>query len=180
MISTLFARAPMCRSAGGGSTGHAASNTVSSMVVTAGPLLTFSASWNDTPIIGVRRVSGLRRTVEVIEHQDSSATGAMVMTKLPGDVSFEPLTLERQVTGDPTFVTLADRAAPPVPGTPHRGTLTIALHDQAGRLVLECALHQAWVSAYDVFAELDAHSEPVVERITVVYQSWHLEHSPVT
>ncbi len=150
------------------------------MVVTSAPVLRFSVSWNDTPIVGVNRVTGLRRTVDVIEHQESTATGAVATTKLPGDVTFEPLTLERPVTGDATFATLADSAAPPAHGADHSGTLTIVLHDQVGSLVLKCTLHDAWVSAYDVFAELDAHTEPVVERITVVYQSWQLVHSPTT
>ena len=130
------------------------------------------------PLAGVLRVSGLRRMVDVVEYQEGSATAGTATTKLPGDVSFDPVTLQRSVTGDPTFATLADVAASPAHGADLRGTLTITLHDQAGRLVLTCTLHLAWVSAYDVFTELDAHSEPVVERITVVFESWTLAHSP--
>ena len=74
-------------------------------------------------------------------------------------------TLQQECLTGRVFATLADAAAPPVHGTEHRGTLTISLHDQTGRLVLTCALHRAWVSSYDVFAELDADAgEPDVER----------------
>jgi phage tail-like protein len=143
------------------------------------PQLHFSAAWNGVPLTGVTRVSGLRRTVDVVEYRDGTATGAASTTKLPGDVSFEPVTLERGVTGDGAFAALADAAAPPAPGSDHRGTLTISLHDQTGRLVLACTLHQAWVSSDDVFAGLDAQSdEPVVERVRFVYESWQLTHAP--
>lgn len=143
------------------------------------PHLRFSAAWNGTPLAGVSRVSGLRRTVDVVEFREGTATGGTATTKVPGDVSFEPVTIERAVTGDAAFAALADAAAPPVHGSDHRGTLTISLHDQNGRLVLTCTLHRAWVSSYDVFAELEASGAgPVVERITVVYESWQLAHAP--
>ena len=141
--------------------------------------LRFTATWNGAPLSGVSRVSGLRRTVDVVEHSEGTATGATSTTKLPGDVSFEPVTLERAVTGEGAFAALADAAASHAPGADHAGTLTVSLHDQTGRLVLACTLHQAWVSSYDVFTGLDAHGdEPIVERITVVFESWQLAHSP--
>ena len=41
-----------------------------------------------------------------------------------------------------------------------------------------CTLHEAWISSYDAFAELDARSDdPVVERITVVFEAWQLTHT---
>ena len=150
------------------------------------PQLRFSAAWNGTPLAGVSRVTGLRRTIDVIAHREGTASGATTTTNLPGDMSFEPVTLERSLTGDPAFAALADAASPPahggpIHGTPHRGTLTVSLHDQTGQLVLSCTLHEAWVSSYDVFAELDRDSdEPVVERITFVYESWQLVHTPPT
>jgi phage tail-like protein len=141
--------------------------------------LRFSAAWNGTALAGVSRVSGLRRMVDVVEFRESTATGALATTKVPGDVSFEPVTIERSVTGDAAFAALADAAATPVHGGDYRGTLAISLHDQTGRLVLTCTLHRAWVSTYDVFAGLEANgAEPVVERITVVYESWQLAHAP--
>ena len=131
--------------------------------------LRFTATWNGAPLSGVSRVSGLRRTVDVVEYRESTASGDLATTKLPGDVTFEPVALERAVTGDGAFATIADAAASPGPGASHRGTLIVSLHDQPGRLVLACTLHRAWVSSYDVFAGLDAHGDdPVVERITFV------------
>jgi phage tail-like protein len=141
--------------------------------------LRFTATWNGAPLIGVSRVSGLRRTVDVVEYRESTASGDSATTKLPGDVTFEPVTLERAVTGDGAFATIADAAASPGPGAGHRGTLIVSLHDQTGRLVLSSTLHRAWVTAYDAFAGLDAHAdEPVVERVTFVYESWQLTHAP--
>ena len=147
------------------------------------PHLRFSAAWNGIPIAGVSRVSGLRRTIDVLEHQESTAAGGTTTTNVPGEESFEPVTIERSLTGDPAFAALADAATPPahghIHGTAHLGTLTVSLHDQTGELVLACTLHDAWVSSYDVFAELDANGdEPVVERITLVYESWQLAHTP--
>jgi phage tail-like protein len=142
------------------------------------PHLVFSAAWNAAPLGGVHRVSGLRRTVDVVEYQEGTATGATATTKLPGDVTFDPVVLERPLTGNSRFAELANAAAPPAPGVDHRGTLTIVLHDQTGRHVLTCTLHDCWVAAYDVFTELDVHRDnPVVERITVVYDHWTLGHT---
>src|SRR4030095_15567020 len=58
----------------------------------------FRVKWDGRYVAGVSKVSGLRRSTEVIPHReggDPSTTG-----KSPGLTEFAPITLERGVTHD--------------------------------------------------------------------------------
>jgi phage tail-like protein len=138
------------------------------------PNFRFRVLWDGEPLTRVQKVSGLKRTVAVSEHRDGSAPGET--TKAPGHVTYEPITLERIVTGDGRFASLADQVAKSAAGVPFRGTLSIEIQDETGSVALRCTLRRAWVSSYEVFVELDAQADqPAIERIVVEYDAWELE-----
>src|SRR4051794_11099623 len=60
-----------------------------------------------TPVLGVSKVTGLRRTTEVVSHRDGAVHSHSF--KGPGRTNFESITLERGVTHDPDFEIWANR-----------------------------------------------------------------------
>ena len=61
----------------------------------------FLVVWDGQPVAGISKVSGLKRTTELVSHRD----GGDLSTKRhsPGVSSFEPITLERGITHDLAF-----------------------------------------------------------------------------
>src|SRR5215472_16754045 len=58
----------------------------------------FRIKWDGRYVAGVSKVSGLRRTTEVIHHREGGDPSTS--RKSPGVTEFEPITLERGVTHD--------------------------------------------------------------------------------
>src|SRR5215813_190668 len=61
----------------------------------------FRVKWEGRYIAGVSKVSGLKRTTDVVDYRDGSEPS--IVRKLPGLTKFEPITIERGVTHDPEF-----------------------------------------------------------------------------
>jgi phage tail-like protein len=61
----------------------------------------FRIKWDGRYVAGVSRISGLRRTTEVIQHREGGDPSSS--RKSPGVTEFAPITLERGVTHDPEF-----------------------------------------------------------------------------
>jgi phage tail-like protein len=136
--------------------------------------LRYLVAWDDQPFVAVTRVSGLRRTVDVLEHRDGAAP--RLASKLPGNVVFHPATIERGLTDDGLFRRMADLAAESGPGTDVRRSIVVDVHQRDGTALLRCTLFRAWVSSYEPLAEVDQPGGPdVVERIVVEYDAWRIE-----
>jgi phage tail-like protein len=76
----------------------------------------FRVEWDDRIVAGVSKVSGLRRTTEVITHREGG--GLSAERKSPGRTEFKPIVLERGVTHDHGFELWANKVWPTeaVPG----------------------------------------------------------------
>jgi phage tail-like protein len=131
-------------------------------------------SWDGRPPVPIDEVHGLRRTVDVVEHRDGAAP--RLVSKLPGDLTFAPVTLERTFTGDTLFREVADAAADPGPGADARATVIVEVVGRTGRPLLRCHLHEAWVSSYEPYVEVEGrHRAAGVERIVVEFDAWTIE-----
>ena len=53
----------------------------------------FRVSWDGKPVLGVSKVSALKRTTEVVKHRDGGDNSHD--SKSPGRTSYEAVTLER-------------------------------------------------------------------------------------
>ena len=128
----------------------------------------FRVVWDDEgvkgQIAGVSKVSGLKRTTEVVSHRD----GGDLSTKRhsPGVSSFEPITIERGITFDPAFENWATKiystAGDGGVSLAHfRKDITIELYNLQGVKVRAWNVFRCWVSEFVAVPELDANANAI-------------------
>src|SRR3954452_21764500 len=112
-----------------------------------------------TPVAGVSKVSGLKRSSDPIEYKEG---GNPVILKGLGRTKYEPITLERGVTHDTDFEDWANAAQVLVKGSASstlgdlRKTLRIRLLKEAGQPVQQYLVYHCWVSEFQAWPDLDA------------------------
>src|SRR5213592_2233344 len=67
----------------------------------------FRIKWDGRYVAGISKISGLRRTTEVIQHREGGDPSSS--RKSPGRTEYAPVTLERGVTHDPEFENWANK-----------------------------------------------------------------------
>ena len=142
----------------------------------------FKVKWDGQYVAGVDKVSGLRRSTDVVEHRDGGQPG--IELKSPGRTKFEPITLERGVTHDRAFEDWANKVWKL--GSPRetsiadfRKDITIDVFNEADERVLSYIVHRCWVSEYQALPELDANAHVVaIEKIVLQNEGW--ERDPAT
>ena len=129
-----------------------------------------------TPVAGVSKVSGLKRTAKVIEYNEG---GNNITVKGLGKVSYDPITLERGVTFSDDFQTWAnaaqvlDKGAPSTSLKNLRQELQIVLLNEAGQPVKRFTVHRCWVSEYLALSDMDASGTGVaLEHIKLENEGW--------
>jgi phage tail-like protein len=145
----------------------------------------FRVKWDGRYVAGVNKVSGLRRTTEVISHREGGDPSTN--RKSPGRTEFEAITLERGVTQDHEFETWANKvwtlgagAGSEVSLQNFRKDILIELHNEAGQLVLAYKVYRCWVSDYQVLPDLDANASAVaIEQIRLENEGWERDTSVV-
>jgi phage tail-like protein len=135
----------------------------------------FRVVWDDEgtmgPIAGVSKVSGLKRTTELVTHRD----GGDLSTKRhsPGVSSFEPITLERGITHDPAFENWATKvystAGDGAVSLAHfRKDIIIELYNLQGIKVRAWQVFRCWPSEFIAVPELDANANAVAFETLVL------------
>lgn len=132
-----------------------------------------------SPVLGVSKISALKRTTEVVPFRDGAIHNHSY--KAPGRSNFEPVTMERGVTHDPDFETWANR----VWGAPSdklgaqmslkdfRKDLQIYVLNEAGSKVLMYTMFRCWVSEYQPISDMDANANAVlIEHVKIEYEGW--------
>jgi phage tail-like protein len=143
----------------------------------------FKVKWDGQYVAGVDKVSGLRRSTDVVEHRDGGQPG--IELKAPGRTKFEPITLERGVTHDRAFEDWANKVWKL--GSPRetsiadfRKDITIDVFNEADEKVLSYLVHRCWVSEYQALPDLDANADAVVlEHIKLEHEGWERDTSVV-
>lgn len=135
----------------------------------------FQVSWDNRHIVGVSKVSALKRTTEVIEHREGGDPNSS--HKSTGRTKYEPITLERGITNDRAFEEWANLVSPLAPGEPNvkdfRKGVVIDLMDEDDKVVLRYKVFRCWVSEYQALPALDADSDAVaIESITLENEGW--------
>src|SRR5512132_3962698 len=109
-----------------------------------------------TPVAGVSKVTGLKRSSEVIEYKQG---GDAITRKGLGRTKYEPVTLERGLTHDFDFEDWANAAQKLDKGAPTqslknlRRQVRIDLLNEAGQPVHRYILHRCWVSEFQGLAD---------------------------
>ncbi len=132
----------------------------------------FLVKWDGRYVAGVSKVSGLKRTTEMVERRaggDPSSAG-----KSPGRTKYEPITLERGVTRDAEFQQWVKgfirRSVADVTPENLRKDLTIELYDGAGHVAAGYTVRGGWISKF-VGPEFNADGNDVaMEELTLEHQ----------
>jgi len=136
------------------------------------------------PILGVKKVSALKRTTASTAYISGGEPG--IMHKVPGETTYDPITLERGVTHSPEFMAWAC--------TPHamaqhissldfffsiplgikrdiRRDLVVEVLNRSGIPTLFYRIYGAWVSEFQAMSDMDGEAGN-----TVLVESLKLEH----
>ena len=135
----------------------------------------FRLKWDGRYVAGVTRVTALRRTTEVVKHNEGSNHGHS--SKSPGRTEYEAITLGRGITQDKEFEKWANCVARRSPGPNNaidfRKDITIELYDDTGRLAVAFKIFRCWVSEYQALPDLDASGSAVaIEQIKLENEGW--------
>jgi phage tail-like protein len=135
-------------------------------------------------VAGVSKVSGLKRTTEVIKHRDGGDPGTS--HKLPGRTEYEAITLERGCTVDTAFEEWANKVwslrnsagGLETSLKDFRRDIVIDVFDESGQQVLSYSVHDCWVSEYQALPDLDANANAVaIEHIKIEHHGWVRERT---
>jgi phage tail-like protein len=145
----------------------------------------FRVKWDGKYVSGVSKVSGLKRTTEVVDNREGGDPSTS--HKSPGRTKYEPITLERGVTDDPTFENWADlvsnsgsvQGAESAQDDIHKD-IRIELLNEAGQVVTAYKVYRCWVSEYQALPALDADGNAVaIEHLKLENEGWERDTSVV-
>ena len=145
----------------------------------------FRIKWDGQYVAGVSKVSGLRRTTEVIEHREGGDPSTS--RKSPGRTRYDPITLERGVTHDAAFEVWANKvwhlgaaSSSEMALADFRKDIIIDFFNEAGQKVLSYKVYRCWVSEYMALPDMDADSAAVaIEVIRLENEGWERDHAVV-
>jgi phage tail-like protein len=131
--------------------------------------------WDGRVVVGVSKVSALKRTTEVVKHREGGDNSTD--RKSPGRTTYEAITLERGVTHDPEFERWANLVHPlDDPGMDlknFRKDLVLLLNNERGLTVKRYKLFRCWVSEYQAVPDLDANAnQTAIEMMKIELEGW--------
>jgi phage tail-like protein len=138
----------------------------------------FRLKWDGKYVAGVSKVSGLKRTTEVVKHREGGDPSTS--RKSPGRTEYDALTLERGVTHDPEFETWASRVwalnaglGVEVSLKDFRKDMILEFYNEAGQLAISYKIYRCWVSEYQALPDLDANANAVaIQHIKLEIEGW--------
>ena len=136
----------------------------------------FRILWDDKPVMGVSKVSALKRTTELVKHRDGGDNSTD--RKSPGRTSYEAITVERGLTHDPEFEAWANKVHPYSGDTAmdlaaYKKNLTLEMMNEKGHVVYRYFLFDCWVSEYTAMPDLDANANAVaIESLKIELEGW--------
>src|SRR5215203_1094784 len=134
------------------------------------------------PVMGVSKVSALKRTTEVVKHRDGGDNSTD--RKSPGRTTYEGITMERGITHDLEFERWANLvhsangdALMDLAG--YKKELTLEVMNEKNHVALRYFLHRCWVSEFTSVPDLDANANAVaIQTVKVELEGW--ERDPET
>jgi phage tail-like protein len=142
----------------------------------------FRILWDNKPVLGVSKISALKRTTEVVKFRSGGENS--IDHKSPGRTSYEALTLERGLTHDPEFEKWASTvhtyegdSVMDLAG--YKKELTLEFMNEKGQAAFRYYLHNCWISEYTSLPDLDANANAVaIESMKIELEGW--ERDPDT
>ncbi len=138
----------------------------------------FRVKWDGRYVAGISRVSGLRRSTDVVVHREGGDPSTS--RKAPGLTSYDPIVLERGLTHDAEFEKWANEVLHLGAGAGaeaslknFRKNIVIELHNEAGQLVKAFNVYRCWPSEYTALPNLDSGTSMVaIEQIVLQNEGW--------
>lgn len=136
-------------------------------------------------IAGVSKVTGFKRTTEVIKHRAGGDPATSY--KLPGRNEYDAITLERGVTADKVFEQFANKvwsfrnAQGGLESSlkDFRRDVIIDVYNESGQKVLSYQIFNCWVSEYQPISDLDSNANAVaIQHIKLENEGWVREDLP--
>lgn len=131
---------------------------------------------NPVPVLGVSKVSALKRTTEVVNHRSGGENSTV--HKSPGRTTYDGVTMERGITHDLEFERWANMVHPysgdaGMDLVNYKKDLTLEVMNEKGHVVLRYSLHDCWVSEFTAVPDLDANANAVaIENIKIELEGW--------
>jgi phage tail-like protein len=143
----------------------------------------FRLKWDGQYVAGISKVSGLKRTTQVVKHRDGADPSTT--RKSPGQSDFDALTLERGVTHDAAFEAWAAKVwqlgatlGSEVSLADFRKDVILDFYNEAGQLAISYKIYRAWVSEYQALPDLDANANAVaIQHIKLEHEGWERDVS---
>jgi phage tail-like protein len=143
----------------------------------------FRVKWDGRYVAGISKVSGLKRTTEVVEHREGGDPSSA--RKSPGRTKYEAISFDRGVTHDADFEDWANKVWSFGAGLgaetslkDFRKDLIIEVYNEAGQLALAYKVYRCWVSEYQALPDLDANANAVaIQHIKVENEGWERDVS---
>ena len=140
----------------------------------------FRVKFGENPnyVAGVSKVSGLKRTTEVVKHRDGGDPSSS--RKSPGRTEYEAITLERGVTHDKDFEQWANKVwnfqsnlGSEVSLKDFRKNIRIEVYNEAGQLAIAYNVYRCWVSEFQALPDLDANANAVaIQHLKLENEGW--------
>lgn len=143
----------------------------------------FRVKWDGRYVAGISKVSGLKRTTQVVSHREGGDPSSS--HKSPGRNEFDPITLERGVTHDTEFEKWANKVwnfgaglGSEVSLKDFRKDIILDFYNEAGQLALSYKIYRCWVSEYHPLPDLDANANAVaIQMIKLENEGWERDLS---
>lgn len=143
----------------------------------------FRVKWDGRYVAGVSKVSGLKRTTEVVKHREGGDPSST--RKSPGRTEYEAITIERGVTHDTEFEKWANKVwnfgaglGSEVSLRDFRKNVVIEVYNEAGQLAIAYNVHRCWPSEYQAMPELDASANAVaIQTLKLEHEGWERDTS---
>lgn len=138
----------------------------------------FRVKWDGKYVMGVSKVSALKRTTEVVKHREGGDPSSS--RKSPGRTEFEALTLERGVTHDKEFEQWASKVwnFQSLPGSEvslkdFRKDIILEVYNEAGQLALAYSIFRCWVSEFQALPDMDANANAIaIQHLKLENEGW--------
>jgi phage tail-like protein len=145
----------------------------------------FRVKWDGRYVAGISKVSGLKRTTQVVTHREGGDPSTS--HKSPGRNDFDPINLERGVTHDPEFEKWANKVwnfgaglGSEVSLKDFRKDIILDFYNEAGQLALSYKIYRCWVSEYHPLPDLDANANAIaIQSIKLENEGWERDLSVV-
>jgi phage tail-like protein len=134
----------------------------------------FRVKFDTDYVAGVSKVSGLKRTTEMVKHREGSDPSSS--HKSPGRTKYDAITLERGVTHDPDFEAWANSGKTKSKVAPRN--LTIDVFNEAGQKIASYKVHRAWVSDFAGAVDLNANANAImIQSIKMQNEGYERDNS---